>query len=192
MAPLLAALVAAFLAEWGDKTQLLVIAMAARFQKAGAVLAAVALGALANSALAAFGGSLLHGFITLRAISLLLALALVFAGAAGLLRDKTPDMGSTWRVGAFLTTLGCFFLLEFGDKTQFLTLALSAQYAGQHDAPVLAAAGATVGIIAANASAALLGEGLTKAVPLRGMRMGVGLLFLAIGLFVAVSALRLV
>jgi putative Ca2+/H+ antiporter (TMEM165/GDT1 family) len=188
MAALLAALVAAFLAEWGDKTQLLVIALAARFQKAGAVLAAVALAALANSALAAFGGSLLHGFITLRAISLLLALALVFAGAAGLLRDKIPDMGATWRVGAFLTTLGCFFLLEFGDKTQFLTVALSAQY----DAPVLAAAGATVGIVAANAPAALLGEGLTKAVPLRGIRMGVGLLFLAIGLFVAVSALRLV
>jgi len=37
---LLTTFVAAFLAEWGDKTQLLVIALAARFQRPAAVLAA--------------------------------------------------------------------------------------------------------------------------------------------------------
>lgn len=187
MDALLTTLVAAFLAEWGDKTQLLVIALAARFQRPFAVLAAVAIAAIANSALAAIGGALLVGIINLRALSLLVALALIFAGVAGLIRDKTPDMGSTWRVGAFLTTLGCFFLLEFGDKTQFVTAALSAQF----NAPFLAAAGASVGIAAANALAAVLGTGLAAAVPLRGIRLGVGILFLVIGLFVAVSALRL-
>jgi Ca2+/H+ antiporter, TMEM165/GDT1 family len=184
---LLTTLVAAFLAEWGDKTQLLVIALAARFQRPAAVLAAVALAALANSALAAVGGSLLSGIITLRFLSLLVALALVFAGAAALIRDKTPDMGSTWRVGAFLTTLGCFFLLEFGDKTQFLTAALSAQY----NEPIFAAAGATVGIAAANLPAAVLGNELSAALPLRRIRFGVGILFLLVGLFVAISAWRL-
>jgi putative Ca2+/H+ antiporter (TMEM165/GDT1 family) len=185
---LLTTLVAAFLAEWGDKTQLLVIALAARFQRPAAVFVAVMVAATANSALAALGGSLLNGFITLRAISLLVALALIFAGVAGLIRDKTPDMGATWRVGAFLTTLGCFFLLEFGDKTQFLTAALSAQY----NEPVFAAAGASVGIAAANAPAAVLGDKLALALPLRRIRLGVGILFLLIGAFVAISALRLV
>jgi putative Ca2+/H+ antiporter (TMEM165/GDT1 family) len=185
---LLTTLIAAFLAEWGDKTQLLVIALAARFQRPAAVLAAVALAALANSALAAFGGSLLAGMITIRALSLFVALALIFAGVAGLIRDKTPDMGSTWRVGAFLTSLGCFFLLEFGDKTQFLTVALAAQF----NAPVLAAAGATAGIVAANMPAVLLGDRLATLLPLRFIRLGVGMLFLAIGLYVAVSALRLI
>jgi putative Ca2+/H+ antiporter (TMEM165/GDT1 family) len=185
---LLTTLVAAFLAEWGDKTQLLVIALAARFQRPGAVLAAVVLAALGNSIIAAVGGSLLSSVITLRAVSLLVALALIFAGGAALVRDKTPDMGRTWRVGAFLTTLGCFFLLEFGDKTQFVTAGLAAQFT----APAFAAAGATVGIAAANAPAALLGDGLAKALPLRAIRLGIGILFLLIGLFVAVSALRLI
>ncbi len=188
MESLLTTFVAAFLAEWGDKTQLLVIALAGRFQRPAAVLAAVLLAALANSALAAFGGSLIHDYITLRAISLFVALALIFAGGGALLRDKTPDMGSTWRTGAFLTTLGCFWLLEFGDKTQFVTLALSAQY----DAPILAAAGATVGIAAANAPAALLGPELAKALPLRWIRLGIATLFLLVGLIVAINALRLV
>jgi len=188
MESLLTTFVAAFLAEWGDKTQLLVIALAGRFQRPAAVLAAVALAASANSALAAFGGALIHDYITLRAISLFLALALIFAGVAGLIRDKTPDMGSTWRTGAFLTTFGCFILLEFGDKTQFLTVALSAQYY----APVLAAAGAAVGITIANAPAALLGPELAKALPLRWIRLAVGILFLLVGLIVAVNALRLV
>lgn len=188
MDALLTTLVAAFLAEWGDNTQLLVIALASRYQKPGAVLAGVALAALGNSALAAFGGSFLSNLITLRALSLVVALALIFAGGAALFRDKTPDMGRTWRVGAFLTTLGCFFLLEFGDKTQFVTAGLAAQF----NAPAFAAAGATVGIVAANAPAALLGDGLAKAVPLRRIRFGLGILFLLIGLYVAVSALRLI
>jgi putative Ca2+/H+ antiporter (TMEM165/GDT1 family) len=40
--------------------------------------------------------------------------------------------------------------------------------------------------------AALLGDALAKSAPLKGLRIGLGVLFLAIGLFVAVSALRLV
>ena len=188
MQSLLTTFVAAFLAEWGDKTQLLVIMLAGRFQRPAAILAAVALAALANSALAAFGGSLVHDYIVLRAISFFLAIALVFAGVGALLRDKTPDMGSTWRTGAFLTTFGCFLLLEFGDKTQFLTVALSAQF----DEPILAAAGAAVGIAAANAPAALLGPELAKALPLRWIRLGIGALFLLVGAIVAINALRLV
>ena len=82
MDALLTTFLAALLAEFGDKTQLLAVALAARYRKTSAVLGGIAVAALANNLLAAAGGMLINGMITLRAISLLVAVALVFAGIA--------------------------------------------------------------------------------------------------------------
>lgn len=188
MDALLASFVAAALGEWGDKTQLLVIALAIRYRRPLPILAGILVAALANSLIAAFGGALVHSMITPRAASLLVALALVFAGVAGMIRPKAYESAGTSRAGPFLVALASFFVLEFGDKTQFLTFAFAAQF----NAFALAAAGATAGIMVANVPAALLGDGLSGTVPLKGVRIGIGALFLAIGLIVAIYALRLV
>ena len=188
MDALLTSFVAAALGEWGDKTQLLVIALAARYRRPLPILAGVFAAALANSLIAAFGGIFVHDMVPIRAISLLVALALVFAGVAGLIRPRPYRSAGTSRAGPFLVAAASFFVLEFGDKTQFLTFALAARY----DAFALAAAGATAGIMVSSVPAALLGDALAKNVPLKGVRIGLGALFLAIGLFVGVSALRLV
>ena len=188
MDALLTTFLAAHLAEVGDKTQLLVLALAVRYRRPLPVLLGVAVAALANNALAAFAGTLLNGLITLRAISLLVAMALIFAGVAGFLRQKDEgEMGSTWKTGPFVTTAACFFLLEFGDKTQFLTAALAAQY----DALALAAAGATAGVIAANAPIAYLSDRAAEIIPLKPIRIGIGAFFLLAGFIVAINALRL-
>jgi putative Ca2+/H+ antiporter (TMEM165/GDT1 family) len=173
--PLLLTFVAALAAEWGDKTQLLVVAFGARYRRPLPVIAGVAVGALLNALLSAFGGHLLHGYVTPRAVSLIVGMALVFAGGGAFLRARTPDMGGSWRVGPFLTTAACFFLLEFGDKTQFVT----------------AAFGATAGIILSSVPAALLGGRFADAVPLRAIRIAVGSVLLLAGLAVGLSALRL-
>ena len=188
MDALLSSFVAAALGEWGDKTQLLVIALAIRYRRPLPILAGIFAAALANSLIAAFGGVLVHSMITLRAISLLVALALVFAGVAGLIRSKPYESAGTSRAGPFLVAAASFFVLEFGDKTQFLTFALAAQF----NALALAAAGATVGVMASNVPAALLGDRLAKLAPLKAIRIGLGAFFLLIGLVVGVNALRLV
>lgn len=189
MDALLTTFIAAALAEFGDKTQLLVIALAVRYRNGGAVLFGVAIAALVNSVLASAGGILVTQMITLRAISLLVALALVFAGIAGLIpQTDESEMGSSWKTGALVTTVTCFFLLEFADKTQFLTFALAAQY----NAAALATAGATAGVVAANAPAALAAERLARIVPLGKIRLWVAIFFLLAGVIVGVNALRLV
>jgi putative Ca2+/H+ antiporter (TMEM165/GDT1 family) len=185
---LLASFVAAALGEWGDKTQLLVIALAARYRRPLPILAGVLVAALANSLAAAFGGAIVHDMVPLRGLSLMVALALVFAGVAGLIRPTPYKTDGSSRAGPFLVAAASFFVLEFGDKTQFLTFAFAARF----DAVAFTAAGATAGILAASVPAAALGETLARSAPLKGIRIALGVLFLAIGLFVAVSALRLV
>lgn len=188
MEPLLTSFVAAALAEWGAKTQLLTIALAARYRRPLPILLGIALAAAANSLIAAYAGSLIHGRVPLRALALLTALSLLFAGAEGLFPAKDKAMSGTWRTGPFLTSAACFFLLEFGDRTQFITAAIAARF----DAFALAGAGAAAGILLSSLPAALLGTQIETAVPLRVVRIGSAILFLIAAFIVAINALRLV
>ena len=187
MDALLTALVGAALAEWGDRTMLFVIVLVARFGKAGPILAGLAVAALLNGAAAAFGGVWVHDLIPTRALSLLVALALVMAGVGSLLRRRPPDMAARWRTGAFLTAAASLTLLEIGDKTQFLTFALAARF----DSVALTLAGATAGILVANAPAAVLGAAFQKTVPVQPIRYAIAALFLIAGFWIAVKALEL-
>jgi putative Ca2+/H+ antiporter (TMEM165/GDT1 family) len=185
---LLPAFIAALLAEWGDKTQLVILVLAARYAKPGPLLVGVAVGALASGLFASFAGTMIHGTVTLRALSLLLGIALVFAGASGFLARKTPDYAATLAGPAILAAALGVFLAEFGDRTQFITFALAAH----GNSLLLPAFGAAAGVFVANVPVVLLGPALTKAVPIRAIRAGGGVLFLIFGLIVSLNALRLV
>jgi putative Ca2+/H+ antiporter (TMEM165/GDT1 family) len=186
--PLLTSFVAAALAEWGAKTQFLVVALAARYRRPLPILIGIALAAIANSLIAAYAGALVHDRVPLRALSLLTALALLFAGAEGLFPARAKPMAQSWRTGPFVTTFACFFLLEFGDRTQFVTAAIAARF----DAFALAGCGAAVGILLSTVPAAALGERLTRVMPVRAIRLTAAGLFLLSGFITAVTALRLV
>jgi len=185
--PLVAGFVSAGLAEWGDKTQFLALALVLRFGRLVPVLLGLAVAALANAGLAAFAGTVVHDMATLRALSLLVAVALLYAAVAGFIPQQAPAApAAKWRIGPFLTSAILIFGAEFADKTQFLTFAIAAQY----DSLWLAPAGAAAGVIAANIPLLLLGrERLPRA--LKPIRLGIAGIFLLAGLVVAVSALRL-
>jgi putative Ca2+/H+ antiporter (TMEM165/GDT1 family) len=187
MDALVASFVAAFLGEWGDKTQLLLAILAARTGRPGAAFAGIALAVLVASLFAGLAGAALAGMIPIRAAGLLVALALCFAGLAGLFRRKMPDPGSLTLplfAAAFIMALAA----QVGDRTPFITFALAARF----DAPLLAAAGATAGALAACVPAALLGDTLAKTVPLRVIRLVSAALFLVAGIMTGLSALRLI
>ena len=188
MEPLLLGFMAALLAEWGDKTQLLVMVLAVRFGRAAPILVGIAAAALLNAGIAAFGGSMLHEMVTPRALSLLIAVALGFAGVSGFIPQQRPEIGVRWKVGALATSFAAFALAEIGDKTQFTTAAIAAHY----DSVALAAAGAAAGVLLANVPAFLLGERLAAILPLRTIRWSIAGLFLIASFVVAVNALRLI
>lgn len=188
MDALLPPLVAAFLAEWGDKTQLLAAMLSIRFRRPRAVLAGIALAAFLNSLAAAFAGSLIADLLTFRALTLMAAVALIFAGVGGLLPQKAPKLHSQGVGGVVFASFFAFAVLEFGDKTQFMTTALAAR----SDSIWLAAIGATIGIVAANAPAIMMAERFTVTVPVRPIRIVAGVILLLAGVITALGALRLI
>ena len=175
------------LAEMGDKTQLLALALAARFRAPFAVMAGILLATLANHALAALAGMTLAGWLEGPVFRLLIALGFLAMAAWTLVPDKLDDNEIKTPPGnALLATTIAFFIVEIGDKTQVATMALAAQY----QSLLLVTAGTTIGMMLANAPAVWLGERLVKRVPLTLMRRLAAALFAILGLATLWSALN--
>ena len=173
------------LAEIGDKTQLLAILLATRFNRPWPIILGILVATLANHALAALLGAQTAAFLDSPIFRYAVGASFVAMAAWTLIPDKLDDeQAPRPRFGAFLTTLVAFFLVEMGDKTQIATIALGAQY---HDV-VAVAAGTTLGMMIANVPAIFLGHELLKRVDLARVRMVAAAMFLAIGLWVLAQA----
>ncbi|MDQ8756818.1 TMEM165/GDT1 family protein [Sphingosinicella sp. LHD-64] len=186
MDALVTAFVAAFLAGWGDPTQRVTARLSARTGRPGLVILGLLAAIVASSVVAGAAGVLVAGTVPVRAMSLMVALALLYSGVAGLIPRRDPSLGSM-TLPAVLIAAILSLAAEMGERAQFLTFAL----AGRFDSLPLTAAGAAAGTLAACLPAALLGDAFFGAVPLRAIRYAVAGLFLIAGFIVAVGALGL-
>lgn len=184
----MAALLAAALAQVGDRPAWLAAILADRYREPGLVIAMAALALLGAGLLAAAAGALLAPRLTPEAKQLFLALALLFQGGGALFPVKAPERLDRWRIGAAATSLAGLFILAFGDGVQFVVLALAART----DLPWLAAIGATLGSLAVIVPAAVLGERGWTALPLVTMRRIIAALFIVAALWLGLGALRLI
>lgn len=172
----------AFVAEFGDKSQLLAMVLAARYRNLGAVIGGMALGMFANHVLAAAVGILVTRVVPGDVLRWIIAGGF-FAAALWVLRSgddkETAETveAPVVRWGPFLTTAVAFFVVEMGDKTQLMTVALSARF----ELPVAVALGATTGMLMATVPAVLLADRLLAKLPVRLIRWGSALVFVAVG-----------
>ena len=168
------------LAEMGDKTQLLALLLAARYQRPFVILLGILLATLANHAAAAAVGMVAGELLASAWLKWILAAGFVAIGLWTLVPDEAPDFEpascSGWNCLA--ATIGSFFLAEMGDKTQIATVALAAQYG----AAVAVAAGSTLGLFAANAPAVLLGHAFARRLPLKPLRWAAACAFVVSGI----------
>jgi len=169
------------LAEMGDRTQLLAIMLASRYRKPVPILLGILVATLANHALAAIAGFYLSNLLSAIWFRYAVSLSFVVMAVWALIPDKADPDGrpSQLRLGVFLTTAVTFFLVEVGDKTQIATAALAARY---RDILVVAA-GTTTGMMIANIPAVLLGQAVTRVLPMQALRIGAALLYLGLGLW---------
>lgn len=177
MGSLLAALGLVFLAELGDKTQLVAMGLGAR-HRLGPVVAGVALAYAATNLLSVVVGGLLGAALPTRAIGI--GGGILFLGfAAWGLRptDEDDHDGVEVRHGrVVLSVAAAMFLAELGDKTMLATATLAAQ-----GNPVLVWIGATIGIILSGLLGVFVGRAVGARIPERVTRIASSVLFAVFG-----------
>ncbi len=121
-------LLTVFIAEMGDKTQLLMIAMTSRY-KLRDILIGAALSILALNAIAVALGAIISQMIPTWIIKLIAGLAFFYFSWSTLKGEEEGDEDEKERTGLkhpILIVFSTFFLAEFGDKTQLTAIAFAA------------------------------------------------------------------
>ncbi|MGB9867835.1 MAG: TMEM165/GDT1 family protein [Bacillota bacterium] len=164
-----------FVAEVGDKTQLLVAALAGRFP-VKTVFLGIAAAVAAVQAIAVTAGHMLAGVVPVHLLHLASAAAF-FGFCVWSLRDDSSESLAVRRVSPnpLLAIAFGFFLAELGDKTQLAALTLSARF----PLPLHVWAGAVVGMLAADSLGLVAGYALARRVDGHWVRLGSSLAFLA-------------
>ncbi|MCK9526926.1 MAG: TMEM165/GDT1 family protein [Limnochordia bacterium] len=168
-----------FIAELGDKTQILAMTFALQFS-VRQVLTGVALGSFLNHGLAVIVGAYLGHIVPLATIRL--GSALLFLGfGLWTLRSKdtgdhAPHKSSTSPV---LVVALAFFLGELGDKTQMTAIAL----ASNASFPMAILAGTVLGMVLTSLAAIIVGSKLGERIPEFTLQLVSGVVFIGFGLF---------
>jgi putative Ca2+/H+ antiporter (TMEM165/GDT1 family) len=185
MLPFLTAFILIAVAELGDKTQLLTLALNSRYGPRK-VLQGSLMAILLLQLLAVAGGRILRNAFPKELIQLFVGV--LFIGFA-------VWMLSNWHKGAeevkaavltpLVTVFVSFFLAELGDKTQLATAALAARQGEQFKTWL----GASLGMFAVTALTVFLGTRLQHLFPEKTVHLIGALLFAAFGLLTLVQLL---
>lgn len=166
-----------FLAEMGDKTQLLALAFATRY-RVRQVLWGIFFGVLLNHGLAVILGNLLSTVIPINLIQL-------FAGAAFLgfalwslrVEEDEEEAETASSRGPVMTVATAFFIGELGDKTQLSAITLSsvANYPG------IILAGTICGMLLVGSLGIIVGRQLGARIPETALKIAAALVFAFFG-----------
>ena len=175
-----------FAAELGDKSQLMALAFATRY-RALPVLVGITVATTAVHLLSVAVGHGLGSALPTGWIALVSAVAFVGFGAWTLRGDRltAAERAKAERAtgSAVLTSAVAFFLAELGDKTMLATITLATQY-GWFGVWL----GSTLGMVAADALAIVVGRRLGRLLPERAVQVGAAALFFLFGGSLAVEA----
>ena len=178
-----------FMAEIGDKSQIVCMTLAARHRGLPVLLGAVIAFAVLNLLAVIFGVIVDHAIpeiyvvMVVALLFLLFGLQSLFSGQEDSDQDEAPILSSH---SLLITAFLMIFIAEFGDKTQIAVAGLSTRY----DAAGIWL-GATIALAATSALAVWAGRGLLQHIPIHLMQRLSGVVFLLIGLFAVVKILQI-
>ena len=176
MAAAVAAFLTVFVAEFGDKSQLVCLTMACRYPPLQVLAGAMTAMALVLG-LAAGVGNLIADLIPHTLVAVIAGLFFIGVGILTWLRgDQKPEDGSG--SGGFFQTLGMIFLAEFGDKTQLAVLFLAASF----NDPLAVFGGAMAAMFINHVFAVYLGNRFVARLKPYYIKIGSTIIFIAIGI----------
>ena len=179
MSSFLLATVLIFVAELGDKSQLVALWFATRYRW-WVVLAGVTAATLLTH-LASVGIGLAVEQVVPGDVLMVIFGFSFFVFAWWSLRGDTLDEGDLdWRVpffGTFGVVFVAFFISELGDKTQLATVSL----AGREPSALGVWLGSTLGMVLADALAIFVGLKMGERLPQRRIGQGAAILFVVFG-----------
>lgn len=168
-----------FLAEFGDKTQLISMNLASRFPPLQ-VLAGVMVGLTAVQALAVGAGEIIYTYIPLNVIIILSGAFFIFIGLwTALIPERSTTRTQEQRSG-FWPAVALIFISELGDKTQITAMLLAASFGR----PFVVLAGAVLAMLANHLIAVFLGARFLSRIPDKWLRRISAAVFIVVGIAV--------
>jgi putative Ca2+/H+ antiporter (TMEM165/GDT1 family) len=176
-----------FVAELGDKSQLMALAFATRYKVVPVLIGITVATAIVHLASVALGG-VLGAALPTKPINFVAAVAFVIFGLWTLRGDELSEAeenraAQTARSVVFAVG-SVFVLAELGDKTMLATVTLATR-----EGLFGTWLGSTVGMVIADALAIVIGRALGKRLPERTIKIGAAIAFFVFAALLFVEAL---
>jgi putative Ca2+/H+ antiporter (TMEM165/GDT1 family) len=177
-----------FVAELGDKSQLMAMTFAARY-RAITILAAITVATAVVHLFSVLLGAAVGVALPTKAISVVAGVAFLGFAAWTLRGDQLDDDEATRAAqrnrSVFFTVALAFFLAELGDKTMLATVTLATD-----NGLIGTWLGSTLGMVGADALAIVVGQQLGARLPERTIKVGAAVTFVIFGVLLIAEGVR--
>lgn len=181
-----------FLAELGDKTQLITISLSSKHPRLPVFLG-VFLGMSLVSVMGLLVGAALMEFVPITHVKVISGAIFILFGVWTLLgeegdeegEDEHKEEGNKENRSVFTLSFIMISIAEFGDKTQLAVIALTAQYG----APLMVYLGAVSAFALIVGIGVVLGKKISERVSSEWIEIGAGIVFMVMGVLFILEAL---
>jgi putative Ca2+/H+ antiporter (TMEM165/GDT1 family) len=178
------------LGEMGDKTQVLALLLAVRYQRTLPILLGILIATLLTMSVTALVGTTFSSLIPDSILRWLLVVMFLGIAIWTLIPedddDEEEDLPLKSSVSLIFTAFLTFLFAELGDKSQIATLIMAAKY-GDFTSVM---AGSTVGEMLAITPAVLLGKTTAQWMPVAWIRIAAAAIFAAMGVWILIFGLE--
>lgn len=173
------------LMELGDKTMLTTMCLSAQYRRPGLVLLATMIALATSSVIAVIVGYILSATLPIEIITYVSGILFIGLGIYTLAKANSEAPDTCDNPGTLFGMFSLVLLSELGDKSQITILALAAQ----STFAIMVFIGSIIGFLIVNSLGAWAGDRVASRIPLRTVKMVVGLVFVLFGVLIVLGIL---